>query len=51
MFHPNSGDSLTVELWGLILGLKLAWERGEHIVIVETDASEVIHLLEREDIS
>ena len=51
MFHPNHGDSLTAELWALVLGLKLAWQRGYHKVIVETDASEVIHLLERKDIS
>ena len=51
MFHPNQGDSLTAELWALVLGLKLAWQRGYRKVIVETDASEIIHLLERKDIS
>ena len=38
MFHLNQGDSLTAELWALVLGLKLAWQRGYRKVIVETDA-------------
>ena len=51
MFQPNHGDSLIAKLWALVLGLKLAWQRDDHKVIEETDALEIIHLLEREDIS
>ena len=29
MFHSIAGDNFTVELWVLILGLRLAWEKGE----------------------
>ena len=42
---------MTVELCALILELNLAWERSDHKVIVETDALEIIHLLERKSIS
>ena len=47
MFHPTEGDSFTAELWALILGLKLAWEKGERRIIVESDALELIQLLEQ----
>ena len=33
------------ELWGCLLGLKLAWSKGWRKVIIETDATEIIDIL------
>lgn len=36
---------LVVELWGVLLGLDQAWERGYRRLILEIDSQEIVHML------
>ncbi|KAK4258548.1 hypothetical protein QN277_004989 [Acacia crassicarpa] len=47
LFKGEEGDSLTAELWGCLLGLKLAWDRGFRNVILEVDSAEAVELMRR----
>ena len=42
---PEPGDSLQAELWGVLLGLRMTWEHGDRQVVLETDASDVVRLV------
>ena len=40
MFKSIEGESLAVELWALVLDLRMTWEKGARRVIIELDALE-----------
>ncbi|XP_061366310.1 uncharacterized protein LOC133309544 [Gastrolobium bilobum] len=42
----GQGNALKAELWGLLLGLQVAWEHGFRKVHLEGDSSEAIHLVQ-----
>ena len=39
------GDVLSTELWGIVHGLKIAWDMGFRNVIIESDSAEACNLL------
>ena len=39
-------DSLLSELWAVLFGLKMCWDSGERQVVLETDAAEVVSLIQ-----
>lgn len=47
MFKSIVRDSLTAELWALILGLRMSWESGFSLVSVKFDSLEVIRLMRK----
>ncbi|XP_028785185.1 uncharacterized protein LOC114741093 [Neltuma alba] len=45
MHHDHIGDSLSAELWAVLLRLKTTWDASHQLVILETNAYEVVDLL------
>ncbi|BFG28792.1 hypothetical protein CerSpe_150660 [Prunus speciosa] len=41
------GEVLEVELWGIYLGLKIAWDIGCSAVVLESDSAIAVHLLNK----
>lgn len=41
----GSCSPLLAELWGVLLGLHLAWESGHRSLILETDSQMVVQLV------
>ncbi|CAL2248695.1 unnamed protein product [Prunus armeniaca] len=41
------GQVLEAELWGIYLGLKLAWDIGCSAVVLESDSATAVHLLNK----
>ena len=46
LFKGIFTTSLRAELWGVMLGLRLAWENNISHLVLETDATEVTRLIE-----
>ncbi|KAK4273715.1 hypothetical protein QN277_017054 [Acacia crassicarpa] len=44
-FKGAEGSNLTAELWGCLLGLKLAWDMGCKCLVLEVDSTDVMELL------
>lgn len=42
------GTALVAELWGVLLGLRLAWSMSVHHLLLETDSKSVAELLQAE---
>lgn len=40
-------SSMNEELWGVAQGLKLAWQRGFRVVVLEVDSFIVIELIKK----
>ncbi|XP_028806217.1 uncharacterized protein LOC114761073 [Neltuma alba] len=44
-----TGDALTAELWGCLLGLKRAWECGFRSIVLKSDSQEALSLVQMEN--
>ena len=46
MFNIGHGVSFEAEMWGIIMGLRLAWDFGASRLVLETDCLEAVETLE-----